>query len=77
MRVPAIVRWPGKVPSSVVTEEALTANDWYKTFAALAGASDKVPTGRPIDGIDASAFLLGKSETTGRESVLFSGPTDR
>jgi arylsulfatase A-like enzyme len=74
MRVPGIVRWPGKVPSGVVTEEALTAHDWYKTFAALAGASDKVPTDRPIDGIDASAFLLGKSETTGREAVLFFGP---
>jgi arylsulfatase len=58
----------------VVTEEALTAHDWYKTFAALAGASDKVPTDRPIDGIDVSAFLLGKSETTGREAVLFFGP---
>lgn len=74
MRVPAMVRWPGKVPAGVVTEEALTAHDWYTTFAALAGASDKVPTDRPIDGIDASAFLLGKSETTGHQAVLFFGP---
>jgi len=74
MRVPAMVRWPGKVPAGVVSEQMLTAVDWYKTFAALAGASDKVPTDRPMDGVDASAFLLGNSKTTGREHVLFAGP---
>jgi arylsulfatase len=74
MRVPAMVRWPGKVPAGVVTEEMLSAHDWFTTFAALAGASDKVPTDRPIDGIDASKFLLGESETSGRESILFFGP---
>ena len=74
MRVPAMVRWPGKVPAGVVTEEMLSAHDWYTTFAAMAGASDKVPTDRPIDGIDASKFLLGESPTSGRESYLFFGP---
>jgi arylsulfatase len=54
-----------------------TGHDWYTTFAALAGASDKVPTDRPIDGIDASRFLLGESATTGRESILFFGPDGR
>jgi arylsulfatase A-like enzyme len=74
MRVPAIVRWPGKVPAGAVTEEMLSAHDWFKSFAALAGAEDKVPTDRPMDGIDASKFLLGESETTGRENILFFGP---
>jgi arylsulfatase len=74
MRVPAIVRCPGRVPAGVVTEEMLSAHDWYKTFAALAGASDKVPTDRPMDGVDASAFLLGAGEKTGRETLLFFGP---
>jgi arylsulfatase A-like enzyme len=74
MRVPAMVRWPGKVPAGVVSEEMLSAHDWYKTFAALADAADKVPTDRPMDGVDASKFLLGESKTTGRESLLFFGP---
>jgi arylsulfatase A-like enzyme len=73
MRVPAIVRCPSKVPAGVVTEELLSAHDWYKTFAALAGAVDKRPTDRPMDGVDASAFLLGASEKTGRETLLFFG----
>ena len=74
MRVPAMVRWPGKVPTGVITEEMLSAHDWYKTFAALAGASDKVPTDRPMDGVDASKFLLGESKESGRETLLFFGP---
>ena len=69
-----MVRWPEKVPSGVVTEEALTAHDWYKTFATLAGASDRVPTDRPLDGVDASDFVLGNSKTSGRQEVLFFGP---
>jgi arylsulfatase A-like enzyme len=74
MRVPAMVRWPGRVPAGVVTEQMLSAHDWYSTFAALAGALDRVPTDRPIDSIDASKFMLGESEETGRENILFFGP---
>ena len=73
-RVPAMVRWPGKVPAGVVSEELLSGYDWYRTFATLAGAADKVPTDRPIDGVDASQYLLGKAMSTGREYVLLVGP---
>jgi arylsulfatase len=69
-----MVRWPGKVPAGVISEQMLSSHDWYKTLAALAGASDKVPADRPMDGIDASKFLLGESETTGRDSLVFFGP---
>jgi arylsulfatase len=73
MRVPAIVRWPDKVPAGLVTEQMLGAVDWLPTLAALAGASNLVPKDRPIDGKDASAFLLGKSPTTGRDFYTFFG----
>ena len=64
MRVPAMIRWPGKGPAGVVTNEMLAAVDWLPTLAGMAGASKLVPKDRPIDGIDASAFMLGKSDTT-------------
>ena len=73
MRVPAMIRWPGKVPAGVVTNEILAAVDWMPTLAGLAGASNLVPKDRPIDGVDASAFMLGKSNTTGRDSYMFFG----
>lgn len=66
-RVPAIVRWPGKVPAGVVTQEMLAAVDWLPTLAGIAGAPNLVPQDRPVDGVDASAFMLGKSEKTGRD----------
>jgi arylsulfatase A-like enzyme len=73
MRVPAMIRWPGKVSAGVVTNEMLAAVDWLPTLAGIAGASNLVPKDRPIDGIDASAFMLGKSDTTGRDSYMFFG----
>jgi arylsulfatase A-like enzyme len=74
MRVPAIVRCPARVSAGKITDEMLSAHDWYKTFAALAGASDKVPSDRPMDGVDASEFMGGGSGRTGREALLFFGP---
>ena len=46
----------------------------HDPLAGIVGASNRVPKDRPIDGIDASAFLLGKSKTTGRDSYMFFGP---
>jgi len=73
-RTAGMIRWPGKVPAAVVTDEMLAATDWLPTLAAIVGASNLVPKDRPIDGIDASAFMLGKSQTTGRDSFMFFGP---
>lgn len=67
-RVPCIIRCAGKVPPAVVMREMLAAVDWLPTLAWPAGASNLAPKARPIDGVDASASMLGKSETTGRES---------
>jgi arylsulfatase len=73
MRAPAIVRWPGKVDGGVVTDEIFAAVDWFPTLASLVGESQRVPTDRPIDGVDASAFLLGIGATTGRDHVICYG----
>jgi arylsulfatase A-like enzyme len=74
MRVPAMIRWPGTTPAGVVTQEILAAVDWLPTLAGMVGASKRVPKDRPIDGVDASAFMLGNSETTGRDNYMFFGP---
>jgi arylsulfatase len=42
--------------------------DFYPTFAHLVGG--KMPDDRPIDGVDQTGILLGKSETGSRESLL-------
>jgi arylsulfatase len=73
MRVPAIIRWPGNVPAGVVTNQMLASVDWLPTLAGMVGASRLVPEDRPIDGVDASAFMLGKGNATGRDSYMFFG----
>ena len=74
MRAPAMVRWPGKIAPGGVTDEILSAIDWLPTLASLVGESTRVPTDRPIDGIDASTFMLGQSPATGRDHILYFGP---
>ena len=73
-RTLAMIRWPGKVPAGVVSQEMLAAWDWLPTLARWQAPRDLVPKDRPIDGIDASAFMLGKSNTTGRDTYTFFGP---
>ena len=47
LRVPFIIRWPGKVPAGVVSNEIVHALDMYSTLATWAGAA--LPTDRVID----------------------------
>lgn len=76
IRVPAILRWPGHIEPGRVSNEIVSILDFYRSFATVAGAADKVPTDRPIDSIDQSTFLFGRQENSNRESVLiFHGQT--
>jgi len=68
LRVPFIVRWPGKITPGGVSNEICHAVDLFTTIAAIGGAV--VPDDRPIDGLDMVPFLTGEREESGRESVL-------
>ncbi len=57
IRVPTIVRWPGKVkPGSVSAEQVITM-DWMPTLLAAAGVAG--PEAKPSDGMDIRAALSG------------------
>jgi arylsulfatase A-like enzyme len=68
LRVPFIIRWPGKVPAGCVSNEIVHSVDLYTTFAHVAGA--EVPQDRPIDGVDQLDFFLGKQENSNREGFI-------
>ncbi|OUS34189.1 hypothetical protein A9Q94_17265, partial [Rhodobacterales bacterium 56_14_T64] len=70
MRTPGMIRWPGEIQPGIVTNEIISVLDIYPTLATLVGESGRIPTDRPIDGIDQSAFLLGEQETSNREHVV-------
>jgi arylsulfatase A-like enzyme len=65
LRVPFIIRWPGKVPAGRMSNEIVHEVDTFTTFAKIAGAA--VPQDRAIDGVDQTDFLIGKSEKSNRE----------
>jgi arylsulfatase A-like enzyme len=58
LRVPAIVRWPGRVPAGRVTDAPACGYDLLPTLARIAGA--EVPRDRAIDGEDLGPLLQGK-----------------
>src|SRR5437899_11024595 len=41
-RVPELIRWPGKIPGGVVSNEIVQHHDWLPTFLAAAGEPDIV-----------------------------------
>jgi arylsulfatase len=65
LRVPFLLRWPGKVAAGRVSNEIVHEVDTFTTLARLAGA--EVPTDRVIDGVDQTDFFLGKQEKSNRE----------
>jgi arylsulfatase A-like enzyme len=69
LRVPLIVRWPGRVPAARVTNEIVHVVDLFPTLARIAGTS--VPTDRPIDGVDQVDFWLGEREKSCREGFVY------
>jgi arylsulfatase len=48
IKVPCIMRWPGKIKEGIVNDEVLTTMDFFPTFSELAGAT--VPKDLQIDG---------------------------
>ncbi len=71
IRVPCIIRWPGHIQAGRTSNEIVSVLDFYRTFANIAGAAEKVPADRPIDSIDETDFFLGKQEKSNREFVMF------
>lgn len=68
MRVPFIVRWPGRVPAATVRTELASAIDLLPTLASIAGAS--APTDREIDGLDLTQLILD-GEPSPREELFY------
>ena len=52
VRVPGIAYWPGMISPNRESAELFDLMDLFNTTVALAGASDKIPTDRYIDGIE-------------------------
>ena len=73
IRTAALIRWPGHVKPNTTSYAMFSIMDFLPTFGYIVGA--KMPTDRPIDGVDQTDVLLGNSATGHRDSLLtFIGP---
>jgi arylsulfatase len=82
-RVPEMVRWPGKIPAGVVSNEIVQHHDWLPTFLAAAGEPDIVETlqrghrldGKTfrvhIDGYNLLPYLTGDEEQSPRRGMIY------
>jgi arylsulfatase len=69
VRVPLLVRWPGKVPVGQVCDEPLLSLDWLPTITELIGGK---PSTKAIDGRSAKSLLLGETGAKSpHEAIIF------
>jgi arylsulfatase len=68
VRVPCIMRWPGRIRAGWVCREMASTMDILPTFAAAAGAP--LPA-KKIDGLDLGPFLTGRVGLSPRREMLF------
>lgn len=72
LRVPFIVRWPGRIAPGSTSAVPIHPVDYYPTFLALAGAP--VPTGHRLDGENLVPLLTGAG-TISRNTLFWHMPT--
>jgi arylsulfatase A-like enzyme len=82
-RVPELIRWPGKIPAGVVSNEIVQHHDWLPTFLAMAGEPDivdKCAKGHRagdktfkvhIDGYNLLPYLTGQEKKSPREGFIY------
>ncbi len=65
IRVPAAMRWPGRIPEGSESDALLHVVDVFPTLAGLAGAS--TTDGLPLDGLDAWQAIAAGAESPRQE----------
>jgi arylsulfatase len=82
-RVPAVVRWPGRIPAGVVSNEIVAHEDWLPTLLAAAGEPGIVERLRDglevgstrfrvhVDGDDLLPYLTGAEEHGPRLGFMY------
>ncbi|WP_020013174.1 arylsulfatase [Promicromonospora sukumoe] len=82
-RVPAMVRWPGRVEPGTVLNDLFSHADWFPTLLAAAGEPDIVGRLRQgtelggttyqvhLDGYDQLGYLTGATEESPREHFFY------
>ena len=65
IRVPGIIKWPGKIQSNYHIDEMIDSIDWFPTFLDICGAKDI--RNYHLDGQSIKNLLLGKISSISRK----------
>ncbi len=86
-RVPAMIRWPGKIPAGKVENGIVSGLDWFPTFVSAAGNPNiaaELAKGKALgrqtykvhlDGYDQTDMLMGKGPSRRHEIFYFTEST--
>lgn len=69
MRVPCIMRWPGRIPAGTTCSEVATTMDMMPTLTRLAGGS--LPGDRVIDGKDIAPLMFGMPDAQSPHEAFY------
>jgi arylsulfatase A-like enzyme len=82
-RVPAVVRWPGRIAAGTVLNGIVSHNDWFPTLVAAAGVPDiaeqlragadlnSTPYKVHLDGHNQLDYLTGETEASPRQHFFY------
>jgi arylsulfatase len=82
-RIPEVIRWPGRIPAGVVSNEIIQHHDWLPTLLSAAGEpdiTDKLKAGHVIgdrtykahiDGYDFLPYLTGRADKGPRPGLIY------
>jgi arylsulfatase A-like enzyme len=82
-RIPLLVRWPGKIPAGVVSNDIVQHHDWLPTFLAMAGEPDIIEKCKKghragekkfkvhLDGFNLLPFLTTEGIKSPREGFIY------
>jgi len=82
-RVPELIRWPGKIPAGVVSNEIISHTDWLPTLLAAAGEpeiGEKLKQGHQagdkafkvyIDGYNFLPYFTGQTDKGPRQGIIY------
>jgi arylsulfatase len=82
-RVPAMIRWPGKIKAGEISNEIMSGLDWFPTFVAAAGEANigaKLLNGYQVggksfkvhlDGYNQLPYLTGQQPKSARKDFIY------
>jgi len=86
-RIPEMIRWPGKIPAGVVSNEIIQHHDWFPTFLAAGGEPniiEKLKNGHKVslrgeekefkvhlDAFNLLPYLTGEVGTSPRRGMIY------